>query len=283
MVMSHVIASLPYPALDPVLFRAGPFAVRWYGLAYLAGFVLGYIGLRWMIRSGQLRLSANELSDLFSWLVAGVLLGGRLGWWLFYHRSQGATEPWYEPVAIWHGGMSFHGGLVGVAAALLAWAWRQQAPLLNVADCVTLVAPVGLFFGRIANFINAELVGRPTTLSWGVVFPGELFARHPSQLYEAFLEGPLLLIILWSLTRRRRREGYAAAMFLLLYGVLRFAVEFTRQPDGQLGFIAFGWVTMGQLLSVVLALAGALLWLGISVRHSGRANPLSAAAPLAQH
>src|SRR5207249_11245418 len=126
-------------------------------------------------------------------------------------RNEGATEPWYEPLAIWHGGMSFHGGLVGVTVALLVWAWRNHAPLLNVADCVALVAPLGLFFGRIANFINAELVGRPTDLSWGVVFPGESFARHPSQLYEAILEGPLLLIALWMIARRNRsREGVIA-------------------------------------------------------------------------
>jgi phosphatidylglycerol---prolipoprotein diacylglyceryl transferase len=275
--MSHLTASIPYPHLDPVLFRIGPVAARWYGLAYLAAFLLGYVGLKRMIQSGKLRLSAGQLSDLISWLVPGVLLGGRIGWWLFYHRNEGATEPWYEPLAIWHGGMSFHGGVAGVALALLVWAWRNRATLLNVADCVALVAPLGLFFGRIANFINAELVGRPTALAWGVVFPGESFARHPSQLYEALLEGALLLIALWAIARRSRsREGVVAAMFLVLYGVLRFAVEFTRQPDERLGFIAFGWLTMGQLLSLALSLVGVLLWFGISVRRAGHVDYLSA-------
>lgn len=265
--MSHLATFLPYPALDPVLFRIGPVAVRWYGLAYLAGFLLGYVGLRRMIRSGRLRLSADQVSDLFSWLVPGVLVGGRIGWWFFYHRSEGAAEPWYEPLAIWHGGMSFHGGLVGVAVALLAWAWRNQAPLLNVADCVALVAPLGLFFGRIANFVNAELVGRPTTLPWGVTFPGESFARHPSQIYEAFLEGPLLILALWILASRRRAEGGTTAAFLILYGVGRFAVEFTRQPDEQLGFIAFQWLTMGQFLSIALFVSGVALWFYVTCRH----------------
>lgn len=259
--MPHVAAAISFPMIDPVLFHLGPVAVRWYGLAYVAGFVLGYIGLRRMMRSNRLRLSGDQLSDLLFWLVAGVMLGGRLGWWIFYHRGGSSSEPWYEPLAIWNGGMSFHGGLIGVAAAMSAWAWRNRVPLLNIADGVALVAPVGLFFGRIANFINAELVGRPTSVPWGVVFPGETIARHPSQLYEALLEGPVLLIVLWALaSRTRRHEGRTAAGFLVLYGVLRFAVEFTRQPDEQLGFVALGWMTMGQALSAVLTLVGLLLW-----------------------
>lgn len=282
--MSHFTASLPYPELDPVLLRLGPIAVRWYGLAYIAAFLLGYAGLKRMIRSGMLRLSADQLSDLVSWLVPGVLLGGRLGWWLFYHRSEGAAEPWYEPLAIWHGGMSFHGGLIGVAAAICAWSWRNKAAILNLADCVALVAPIGLFLGRIANFINAELVGRRTQLAWGVVFPGEAFARHPSQLYEAILEGPLLLILLWFAGRRHRlREGQTAALFLILYGVFRFAVEFTRQPDDQLGFVALGWVTMGQLLSIVVAVLGLLLWFPTSSKRQAGPAPSPMTTHVAPH
>ena len=263
--MSHFIALLSYPRINPTLFRLGPVAIRWYGLAYLAGFLLGYLWLKQMIRSGRLRLSSSQLSDLLSWLAAGVMLGGRVGWWLFYHRNDGAADPWYEPLAIWHGGMSFHGGLIGVAIVLIAWSRFAKAPLLNIADCMALVTPLGLLIGRLANFINAELVGRPTDMPWGVIFPGESFARHPSQIYEALLEGPLLLIVLWSVARRHRsRDGEIGAIFLVLYGVLRFAVEFTRQPDDQLGFIAFGWLTMGQLLSLCLSLAGLVLWGGIS-------------------
>lgn len=182
---------------------------------------------------------------------------------VLYHRYAGQVEPWYEPVAIWRGGMSFHGGLAGVILVIALWSWRHDRFLPNLADSLALVAPIGLFLGRIANFVNAELVGRPTGLAWGVVFPGETFARHPSQLYEAILEGPLLLLVLWLVSRRRGgRDGRIAAMFLTLYGMLRFLVEFTRQPDEQLGFILFDWMTMGQLLSLLLITVG-VVWLGL--------------------
>jgi len=256
------VAAIPFPEIDPTLFRVGWFSVRWYGIAYLLGFLMAYLMLRRMIRRRILRLNHTDLSDLMAWLVAGVLVGGRVGWWLFYHRSAGAVEPWYEPLAIWHGGMSFHGGLIGVLVALLVWSWRRRITFLHVADALALVVPVGLFFGRIANFVNGELVGRPTTLPWGVIFLGDVFARHPSQIYEAILEGPVLLLVLWRLHRTHPgvRDGGTAATFLILYGALRFAVEFARQPDDQLGFIAFGWLTMGQLLSVTLIILGLAWW-----------------------
>jgi phosphatidylglycerol:prolipoprotein diacylglycerol transferase len=253
-------ASIPYPKIDPDVLRFGTFHVRWYGVAYLLGFALAFAALRRMSRKGLLRLPVASIGDMVSALAAGVMLGGRGGWWLFYHRSQGAIEPWYEPVAIWHGGMSFHGGLTGVLVALALWSWKRRAPFWNLADCLSLVAPFGLFFGRIANFINAELVGRPTSVAWGIVFPGDSVPRHPSQLYEAGLEGPLLLIILWATRHRRpQKDGQSAATFLFAYGVFRFLVEFTREPDPQLGFIAFGWLTMGQLLSIALMIAGIIL------------------------
>ena len=256
-----LLAALPFPDIDPVAFRLGPVAVRWYGIAYLLGFVSAYFALRAMIRRGDLRMSKVQLGDLMAWVVAGVLAGGRLGWWLFYRRSSGAADPWYEVLAIWNGGMSFHGGLAGVAAVLAIWCRRRRADLWNLADCAALVAPIGLFFGRIANFINAELVGRPTAVPWGVIFPGEQFARHPSQLYEAFLEGPLLLLVLWAARRvLRRQDGHLAALFMVAYGIIRFGIEFTREPDDQLGFIAFGWLPMGQLLSVAIALVGTFVW-----------------------
>ena len=260
--MTGLLAAIPYPHIDPFVFRVGPVGVRWYGLAYLLGFALAYAGLRLMVRRGVLRLSAAALTDLVGWLVVGVVAGGRAGWWLFYHRPGGAPEPWYEPFAVWHGGMSFHGGLSGVVAALLLWSWRRRVPFWHLADALALVAPVGLLLGRVANFINAELVGRPTSVPWGVVFPGDDFARHPSQLYEAALEGLVLLACLWAARRvLRPREGQVAALFLLLYGTFRFAVEFTREPDPQLGFLALGWLTAGQLLSLPLVAAGAALWL----------------------
>ncbi len=268
--MGNLIAFIAYPNLDPILFSLGPFSLRWYGLAYLLGFLSAYWVLRRMIGRGILRVPADALGELVSWLAFGVMVGGRAGWWLFYHRTEGAAEPWYEPLAVWHGGMSFHGGLIGVVTALLLWSWRRRTPFWNLADCLALVAPIGLFFGRIANFINAELVGRPTDLPWGVIFPGESIARHPSQLYEAALEGPLLLLILWVIWKwRRPRDGRIAALFLVLYGVFRFVIEFTRQPDEQLGFIAFGWLTMGQLLSAALFVGGLLLWVLRGVRRCG--------------
>ena len=275
-----LFAVIKYPRIDPDLLRVGPLHVRWYGLAYLLGFAFAFAALRLMSRKSILRMPAASVGDLVSWLATGVVLGGRAGWWLFYHRSQGAVEPWYEPLAIWHGGMSFHGGLAGVLIALLFWSWRRRAPFWNLADCLALVAPLGLFFGRIANFINAELVGRPTSLPWGVIFPGESFARHPSQLYEASLEGPLLLMALWFFAVRwRPRDGYVAAAFLVLYGVLRFTVEFTRQPDEQLGFIAFGWLTMGQLLSAALSILGVLLLMYLETRRRGGGHAPSPLRP----
>lgn len=276
--MGDILSAIPYPSLDPVAVRFGPLAVRWYGLAYLLGFALAYILLRRMVRSGRLQVALPQLSDLMTWLVLGVLAGGRLGWWLFYYRGEGAAEPWYAPLAIWQGGMSFHGGLAGVAAVVIVWARVQNVSLWNVADALALVAPLGLFFGRIANFINAELVGRPTSLPWGVIFPGDLVARHPSQLYEAVLEGPILLLALWWMVRRGLQgSGQVAAAFIALYGLVRFLVEFTRQPDEQLGFIAFGWLTMGQLLSAVLLVLGLSLCLArhvhIAAEHDTDANP----------
>ena len=245
--MEHLAAIL-YPPFDPVALRIGPVSVRWYGLAYAAAFVLAYLLLARMSRRGLLRVPVAALGDLIGWLAVGVIVGGRAGWWLFYHRG-GGPEPLYEPVAIWHGGMSFHGGLAGVAVALLLWSWRSGAPFWNLADCAALVAPLGLLLGRVANFVNAELVGRPTDAPWGVVFPGDTFARHPSQLYEGVLEGPVLLACLWAAGRLLRlRDGRLAALFLVLYGAFRFGVEFTREPDPQLGFIALGWLTMGQVL-----------------------------------
>ena len=257
-----------YPNFDPIIFQLGPFAIRWYGLAYVAGFILAYMLLQRMAKGGKFRVKQELVSDLIFWLAISVFAGGRLGWWIFYHRSEpGVREPWWEPFAVWHGGMAFHGALLAVVIGMVLWSRARKVSFPNLADCAALVTPIGLFFGRLANFINGELRGRETTVPWGVVFPREdgqpglweyeAFARHPSQLYEAFLEGPLLLAILWLVWKYRRpAEGRTGAMFLILYGVFRFGVEFTRQPDAQIGYIAFGWLTMGQLLSAILVVAG---------------------------
>ena len=259
--MAPVLAALAYPEIDPVALHLGLIAIRWYGLAYLCGFFIAYLILLRMSKRESLKIPPDAVADLMGWIMIGVLAGGRLGWWIFYHRNVGTPEPWWEPIAIWHGGMSFHGGLVGVILALLLWRWRHGTSFWNLADAAAVVTPIGLFLGRIANFLNGELFGRPTNLPWGVIFPGESFARHPSQIYEAMLEGPVLLLLLWLIRRRNLATGSTMAAFSFFYGCIRFGVEFTRQPDPQLGFIAFGWLTMGQLLSAGLIIAGAVVFI----------------------
>jgi len=266
--MLFALAQIPFPHINPTVVQFGPIAIRWYGIAYLTGFLLGYVLLKRMVASGRLRLTLDQLSDLLGWLVAAVVIGGRLGWWLIYHRTAGPADPWYTPLAIWQGGMSFHGGLVGIVAVLTAWCWWNKYSFWHVADSMALVAPVGLFFGRIANFINAELVGRATNVPWAVVFPGDNFGRHPSQIYEALLEGVVIFLLLWKLARKgRQSDGTIAGTFVTLYAISRFTLEFTRQPDDQIGFIAFGWLTMGQLLSLLMLLAGILI---IWTRHNAK-------------
>ena len=256
-----LLAAIRYPEFDPVIFRLGPLAIRWYGMAYFLAFILCYFALETLSRRRYLGITREKISDLIIYLAASVVVGGRAGWWLIYHRPPQGPEPWYEPVAIWNGGMSFHGGLIGVVLVVWFWSWRNRVSLWHIADNLALVTPIGLLLGRLANFINAELVGRPTELPWGVIFPGDEFARHPSQLYEALLEGPLLLAALWG-TRRfaKAYDGRTAGLFVMLYSLFRFGVEFTREPDVQIGFIAFGWLTMGQLLSLILLLCGVAIW-----------------------
>ena len=270
--MLHALSLIHYPQIDPVMFQIGPLRIRWYGMAYLTGFVLAYLVLGRLVRKNVLRISKEALSDLVGWLALGVVAGGRTGWWIFYHRNMpGQHEPWWEPIAIWHGGMSFHGGLAGVLIVLWIWSKHQRAPLLNVADCLALVTPIGLFLGRIANFINGELVGRATTVPWAMIFPGYPEPRHPSQIYEAILEGPVLMGVLWAVkTWRNRRDGQIAATFVIVYAVFRFLVEFTREPDSQLGYIWHGWLTMGQLLSVAIGLAGAAGWIALNFSKSAK-------------
>jgi phosphatidylglycerol:prolipoprotein diacylglycerol transferase len=259
---------ITYPQIDPVMVQIGPLKIRWYGMAYLVAFVLAYFLLGRMVKKNMLRISQEALSDLVGWLALGVVAGGRTGWWVFYHKLDPTQpEPWWEPVAIWHGGMSFHGGLTGVLVVLWIWCRSRRAPVLNVADCLALVAPIGLFLGRIANFINGELVGRQSNLPWAMIFPGDSISRHPSQIYEAILEGPVLLAVLWWVRSwKNRRDGQIAAMFIIAYAIFRFLVEFTREPDKQLGYVAFGWLTRGQELSFAIGLAGAVWWLWLRLR-----------------
>lgn len=244
-----------FPSVDPIIFSIGPLAVRWYGIMYLLGFVGGYFMMCHVAKLRQWPVDKNIVSDLLFYGVLGVVLGGRIGYTLFYNF------PYYrrhlvEIFYIWEGGMSFHGGLLGVVLALILFCYRRKLPLLLLADLVVAAVPIGLGLGRIGNFINGELWGRVTDLPWGVVFPGAgSMPRHPSQLYEAGLEGCVLLVVIYLLHRMKLRQGIPAFSFLMLYGIFRFLVEFVRQPDNHLGFL-WGGATMGQLLSIPMVLCG---------------------------
>jgi phosphatidylglycerol:prolipoprotein diacylglycerol transferase len=249
--LSHVI--------DPVAFSLGSFHVRWYGLMYLAGFVAGWGLGRWRGARSDGQWPAHAVDDLLTCAMIGVILGGRLGYVLFYDLSVYISEP-SEILRIWNGGMSFHGGLLGVLCAFFYFARSRGVPFLEVADFVAPLVPPGIFFGRLGNFINGELWGKVSDVPWAVVFPGAgRLPRHPSQLYEALLEGLILFAAVWAYSSKPRKTGAVAGLFAVGYGIARFIVEFVRVPDPQLGYLAFGWLTMGQVLCVPLLLAG--LWL----------------------
>lgn len=251
------------PEIDPVAISIGPVDVRWYGLAYAAGFMLAWWLGKVQARRPWCPFAPEDVDDLITWLIIGLLLGGRLGYALFYNFEHYLADP-LDIAMIWHGGMSFHGGMVGVVAAGWLFGRRRGVSFLAVGDFLAPLAPPGLFFGRLGNFTNGELWGRPTDGPWGVVFPQAAAGgvpRHASQLYEAGLEGALLFAILWLYAAKPRATGRVGGLFVLGYGCFRFLVEFARQPDAQLGFIAFGWLTMGQLLCVPMILLGGWLLL----------------------
>jgi phosphatidylglycerol:prolipoprotein diacylglycerol transferase len=246
---------LPFPEIDPIIIRIGPLAVRWYGMMYLLGFVAAWLIIRSLARLRSLPLDAEGLSDLLFYGILGVILGGRLGYVLFYNPVYYIQHP-LSSFAVWEGGMSFHGGLLGVVVAVTIFCLRKGLPKLLTGDILVTAATVGLGLGRVGNFINGELWGRVTDVPWGMVFPGAgPLPRHPSQLYEALLEGPVLFAVLWLLHRRRSSPGIPFFTFFLLYGVFRFSVEFFRQPDAHLGFL-WGGATMGQVLSLPMILIG---------------------------
>jgi len=265
-----MLASIVYPHIDPVAFAVGPFAVRWYGLAYVAGFVFAALVMRELDTRWKVGLSTDDMLDIVLVAVVGLIAGARLGYVLFY----GVGSYWSDPLSIfafWDGGMSFHGGLVGILLAGALVARRKGIPPLRLFDMGAVGAPIGLFFGRIGNFINGELWGRPTDAAWGMVFPrapGDL-PRHPSQLYEALLEGLVLFVVLWILSRKKREDGFILGVMIGLYGAFRIFIEFFREPDVQLGFIAGGF-TMGQLLSLPMVAAG--VWLVVRALRRGRAS-----------
>jgi len=251
---------LQYPNFDPVAFRLGPLSVHWYGLMYLVGFSLAWLLGRWRIQHGKSSLSPRDLEDIIFYSMLGAVLGGRLGYVLFYKPSHYLSHP-LEIFYLWEGGMAFHGGLIGVVAALALYARKRGMGLLEVGDNVAPLIPLGLAAGRLGNFINGELWGRPVNLPWAMVFPqtGDGITRHPSQLYQMGLEGIALFILVWGFARHPRPAGQVSAVFLTGYGAFRFLAEFTREPDDFLGLLAAN-LSMGQWLSIPMMLAGAALY-----------------------
>ncbi len=251
---------LNFPAIDPIALSIGPLRIHWYGLMYVLAFSMAWLLARWRVHHYHLNWSSEQISDLIFYGGLGVIVGGRLGYMLFYNTKQLLDTP-LSLFKIWEGGMSFHGGLIGVICALSFFAYKNKKSFLSIADFVAPLVPLGLAAGRIGNFINAELWGRVTTVSWAMVFPNsDGLPRHPSQLYEFLLEGMVLFSVVWIYARKPRTAGCVSAVFLMTYGLCRFLAECFRQPDLQLGFIAFDWLTMGQLLSLPMIIAGLILW-----------------------
>ncbi|MEM7124028.1 MAG: prolipoprotein diacylglyceryl transferase [Pseudomonadota bacterium] len=256
----HALA-LAFPEIDPTLVQIGPFAIRWYALAYVAGILLGWAYAIVLARRSPVAIDRKTIDDLLLWITLGIVLGGRLGYVLFYKPGYYIHHPG-EIFAVWEGGMAFHGGLLGVILAFTIFARIKKIPVLAMGDIVASVVPIGLFLGRCANFINGELFGRVTDVPWAFVFPhGGPDPRHPSQLYEAALEGLVLGLVVywaWRATSLRLRPGAIGGLFLAGYGVSRFIVEFFREPDAHLGFL-FAGATMGQLLSLPMIVIGLAL------------------------
>jgi phosphatidylglycerol---prolipoprotein diacylglyceryl transferase len=260
--------ALPFPTFDPIAIAIGPFAVRWYALAYIAGIVLGWLYARKILRTekfwgGPAPISIPQFDDYVLWVTLGIILGGRTGYVLFYNLGYFVQHP-LEMLQLWQGGMSFHGGFLGCVAAVLLFGWRNKVPVLSLGDVTCAVGAIGLFLGRLANFINSELWGRTTDVPWAFVFPtGGPLPRHPSQLYEAALEGLLLFAVLTLMIRRGalQRPGLIIGTFAIVYGFARIFSEFFREPDPQLGFL-WGGLTMGMLLSFPMIAAGVafVLW-----------------------
>ncbi|MRR55063.1 MAG: prolipoprotein diacylglyceryl transferase [Deltaproteobacteria bacterium] len=246
---------MQFPEIRPYLFKIGTLEVRWYGLMYILGFLAVYLTALSGAKRKKLPLSKDDIADLVFALAVGLIVGARFGYALFYNVSYYLANP-LKVFAVWEGGMSFHGGLIGTVLAALYFSRKKKIGMLQIADLITPAAPIGLGLGRLGNFINGELYGRVTDVPWGVVFPtGGPLPRHPSQLYEAILEGPVLFVILWLVRRSNAPPGMVLWVFLALYGLFRPFVELFREPDQQLGFL-FGAFTMGQLLSLPLFLIG---------------------------
>src|SRR6202167_3032203 len=275
-----VLPVIPYPAINPILISIGPFAVRWYALAYIVGIIVGWFYARAIIVSqrlwgGPAPFTVLDFDDFVVWITLGIILGGRTGYVLFYNFPFFASNP-LRIFELWNGGMSFHGGFLGCIVAIVAFALRRGIPVLSLGDVTTAVTPIGLFLGRLANFINGELWGRPSNAPWAMIFPnGGPVPRHPSQLYEAALEGIVLFIVLNVLVRAGalKRPGIVTGCFALGYGIARIVCEFFREPDVQVGFL-WGGLTMGMLLCIPLMFGG-LAVLAVAFTH--QPNPRNAA------
>ena len=252
---------IQYPHINPVLLKIGPVKIHWYGVMYLVGFVIIWLLASLKVKKSKGLWTYDQLSDLIFYGIIGVLLGGRLGYIFFYNFSDYISNP-FEMIKVWDGGMSFHGGLIGVIIAFIIFAKKNKKNLFQVGDFIVPFVPIGLGAGRIGNFINGELWGKATNLPWAMIFPTDPahLPRHPSMLYEFFLEGVVLFIILFIYSGKERPRMAVSGLFLLLYGVFRFLIEFVRVPDAQLGYIAWGWLTMGQILSFPMILVG-FLWI----------------------
>jgi phosphatidylglycerol:prolipoprotein diacylglycerol transferase len=251
--------------IDPILIELGPIRVGWYGLMYVFGFVASYLLVRYQMKRKDFGMTRPEVENFFFYLILGLMIGARLGYVLFYDLKMYLFNP-LEIFAIWHGGMSFHGGLIGVLVVGILFSWKNKKSFWKLADLFIVTAPIGLGLGRIGNFINGELYGRVTQVPWGMIFPkGGPLPRHPSQLYESALEGGVLFLILWFMKDKKLPVGGLLAVFVFLYGVFRFFVEFFREPDPQVGFV-LGPLTMGQILTSFMIIGGVVLFLYLSRR-----------------
>ncbi len=261
-----------HPSINPVAFSVGPLAVHWYGLMYLLSFLLGWALAIRRTQWAHIHWTREEVGDFLFYVVLGVVLGGRLGYVLFYQPGYFFAHPLHV-FYVWDGGMSFHGGMLGVFVASAWFARRTHKHFFDVTDFVAPIVPVGLFFGRIGNFINGELYGRVTDVPWAMIYPHvDRLPRHPSELYEAALEGVALFVILWLYARKPRPRMAVSGAFLLGYGCFRFFLEFFRQPDPFAGFVAFGWMTLGQVYSAPMIVAGVIIILVAYRLRAGAVN-----------